>query len=391
MHMKLTFFSNVMSHHQKPFCDEMYQKLGESFRFVVMKNIREERKKLGYSTYEGETIPYLINVSHSEENYHLAKKLAIESDVVIFGSGHPDLLSERISENKLTFLYTERLFKRGRMALLRPDIKKNYEVRYRIPGRNSNFYMLSASAFTPYDLSLLDSFQQKCYRWGYFPAFLPYEKEEMLQKKKHDTPKLLWVGRMIDWKRGIDALKLAKKLKKDGYRFEMDVIGTGTLEESLKAYSKKKHLEDCVNFLGSMPPEQVRHYMEEANIFLFTSNQREGWGAVLNEAMNSGCICVANSTIGSAPYLIDHGKNGFLYRGQKNFYKTVKSLLDHPESWNGISQKAYETLEAEWNVSVAVNRFLQAAQALLSGDRIPAQESGPMSPAPIIKNNWYKG
>ena len=268
--MKLTFFSNVMSHHQKPFCEELYQKLGDNFRFVVMKNIKEERKKLGYSTYEGEVIPYLINVSHSQENYDLAKKLAIDSDVVIFGSGHPDLLSERIAQNKLTFLYTERLFKRGRLTLLCSRIRKDLSIRYQRSSKQSNCYMLSASAFTPYDLSLLNSFQNKCYRWGYFPAFLTYEDGYLSAKKQHDTSKMLWVGRMIDWKRTSDALKVAKKLRDNGYRFQLDVIGTGVLEENLKAYVTKNKLENCVTFLGSMPPEQVRNYMEEANIFLFT-------------------------------------------------------------------------------------------------------------------------
>lgn len=389
--MKLTFFSNVMSHHQKPFCEEMYQKLGDSFRFVVMKNIKEERKALGYSTYEGETIPYLINVSHSKENYDLAKKLAIDSDVVIFGSGHPELLAERIAQNKLTFLYTERLFKRGRFALLRPDIRKNMAVRYQEPSKQSNFYMLSASAFTPYDLELLHSFQGKCRKWGYFPQFLTYGEGELSAKKKHNTVQILWVGRFIDWKRTVDALKVAKKLRSQGYQFRFHLIGTGVLEGTLKNYVKKNKLEDCVTFLGSMPPEKVRQYMEEANIFLFTSNKREGWGAVLNEAMNSGCVCVANSVIGSAPYLVKDGENGFLYRGKKSFYQKVKYLLDHPEVWENISQKAYQTLEKEWNVSTAVNRFLQTAVAFLSEEEPPHYESGPMSDAPTIKNNWYKG
>ncbi len=389
--MKLTFYSNVMSHHQKPFCEEMYQKLGDSFRFVVMKDIKEERKKLGYSTYEGENIPYLINVSCSKENYELAKQLAIDSDVVIFGSGHPELLRERISQNKLTFLYTERLFKRGRLSLLRPDIKKNLQIRYQVPAKNSNFYMLSASSFTPYDLSLLHCFEKKCYRWGYFPAFLSYPKGELSARKKHEIPQILWVGRMIDWKRTIDAIKVAKKLHDNGYQFQFQVIGTGVLEEKLKAYVKKNKLENCITFLGSMPPEKVRDHMEKANIFLFTSTKREGWGAVLNEAMNSGCVCVTNSVIGAAPYLIKDGENGLLYRNVFDFYQKVKLLLDHPERWETMSQKAYQSMEREWNVSCAAERFLLSANALLSGETIPEYQNGPMSLAPVIKNNWYKG
>ena len=34
--------------------------------------------------------------------------------------------------------------------------------------------------------------------------------------------------------------------------------------------------------------------MEKADIFLFTSDRREGWGAVANEAMNSACALVVS-------------------------------------------------------------------------------------------------
>ena len=32
--MKVTFFSSVLNHHQIEFCDEMYTKLGNGFKFV---------------------------------------------------------------------------------------------------------------------------------------------------------------------------------------------------------------------------------------------------------------------------------------------------------------------------------------------------------------------
>ena len=37
---------------------------------------------------------------------------------------------------------------------------------------------------------------------------------------------------------------------------------------------------------------------------------QEGWGAVVNEAMNSGCAVVADHMIGAAPWLIRQGENG---------------------------------------------------------------------------------
>ena len=86
---------------------------------------------------------------------------------------------------------------------------------------------------------------------------------------------------------------------------------------------REKKLEDCVHMLGAMSPDEVRKHMEQANIFLFTSDRNEGWGAVLNEAMNSGCAVVASHAIGSVPYLIKNGNNGYIYENEGQLHSLV--------------------------------------------------------------------
>ena len=78
-----------------------------------------------------------------------------------------------------------------------------------------------------------------------------------------------------------------------------------------------------------MKPEQVREYMEKSEIHIFTSDRNEGWGAVLNESMNSACVPVANKAIGSVPYLINDGNNGFMYKDENELYEKVKYLLNN--------------------------------------------------------------
>ena len=50
--MKVTFFSSVLNHHQIEFCDEMYTKLGNGFKFVSTMEMEEQRKNLKYYEYE---------------------------------------------------------------------------------------------------------------------------------------------------------------------------------------------------------------------------------------------------------------------------------------------------------------------------------------------------
>ena len=53
--------------------------------------------------------------------------------------------------------------------------------------------------------------------------------------------------------------------------------------------------------------------MEKSSIYLFTSNFDEGWGAVLNESMNSACAVISSHAAGATPFLISHNINGLLY------------------------------------------------------------------------------
>ncbi len=110
---------------------------------------------------------------------------------------------------------------------------------------------------------------------------------------------ILWVGRLIKWKHPELAIIVAKMLRDSGYDFNMKIIGQGEMKAELIKMIKIYNLEKYIYFLDYMSPEKVREHMEQANIFLFTSDYNEGWGAVLNEAMNSGCSVVASHAIGT--------------------------------------------------------------------------------------------
>ena len=119
--------------------------------------------------------------------------------------------------------------------------------------------------------------------------------------------------------------------------------------------------------------------MRQNEIFLFTSDKNEGWGAVLNESMNDGCAVVANKAIGSAPYLIQDGKNGLMYKKNVNdLYEKVKLLLDNPHLRKKLGEKAYQTLATTWNGDEAAKRLLQLIEDINESKR-SRFEDGPCS------------
>lgn len=385
--MKITFYSNFLNHHQLPFCIEMYKRLGKDFTFVATEMIPEERLKLGYEDMN-DKYSFVLTTYQNQKNYEKALKLGVESDVVIIGSAPDEFIKDRIKQNKLTFRYSERIFKRGRYRIINPrvfiSLVKNH-TRY----RKRNLYMLCASAYTAADFRLVGAYRKKTFKWGYFPEVLEYKVDELMEKKQHTVPKILWVGRLLSLKQPEDAIRVARMLKSSGYSFQMNIIGSGEKEYILKNLIRQYDLDGNINMLGTMTPEEVRGYMEESNIFIFTSDFNEGWGAVLNEAMNSGCAVVASHAIGSVPFLIRNRKNGLIYKNGdiKNLYNCVKDLIENPEWCNELGVEAYKTLKEMWNAECATDRLDRLINALLTEDKVEFT-NGPCSEAELISHKY---
>ena len=367
----VTFFSNFLLHHQTPFCEAMIKRIGNGFHFVATEPTPEERISMGYRDYSD--VPYVIYSYKNSDEYEKALELATDSDVVIIGSAPDIFIEERLKQNKLTFRYRERFFKEGRWRILDPRVLK---IRYKqdFKNRNKSLFMLCASAYTAPDCRFILSYQNKTYKWGYFPEIEQPEYSEVLSsKQKNSKVKILWASRFIKLKHPEDVIRLARKLKEENNAFEIEMLGIGELRQKYENVVKENNLEDVISFSGPFTPNDVLKRMQSADIFLFTSDKNEGWGAVLNESMSAGCAVVACREIGSVPYLIEDGKNGLIYnRKDKNsLYRSVQKLIDDAPLRQKLGKSAYETVKTVWNADVATDRFLTLINNIKKGADTP--------------------
>ena len=366
--MDLVFLGCYFNHHQRYLCDALSRRC--RFHFIATKAYNEKRLALGWKPEEEPDY-----VCHYDREPEKAQALLKNAQVVLTGSAPEELVRQCIKRNQTVLRYSERPLKDGPQWSRYPlrFLKWHYQ---NPPGKP--IYLLCASAYTASDYARFGLFRRRAYRWGYFPEQKVYEDPEALAK----TPGfILWAGRFLDWKNPQSALNLAARLKKAGYAFTMELVGTGPQEALLRQQIQEQGLEDCVSMAGSMSPQQVRRRMEQAEIFLFTSGRAEGWGVVLNEAMNSGCCCVANIQAGASPYLVQDGKNGVLYQTEDELYEKVAALLDDPVHTRQLGVAACETIAKEWNPDTAAERLLTLCQGLLSGSHRAPYEQGPCSAA----------
>lgn len=385
--MKLLFVSNYYNHHQTAISRYLHNKTHGNFAFVATGKMSAERKRLGYQSQEHEWVRY---IPRTEDGKAELTQLANSYDVIVAGSVPEKMISDiRKNPKFLIFKYSERPFKK------KDNFFKNilHFVKFRYYHRHlKSTYLLCSSAYTSYDYSKMWLYKNKAYKWGYFPETKKYESITQLMDEKNSR-EIMWCGRLLDWKHPDDVIHVAKMLKDAGYNFNIKFVGNGEMSEQLHDMVEQYELQNCVHLLGSTTPDKVRWCMESAGIFMFTSDRNEGWGAVLNEAMNSGCAVVASHAIGSVPYLVKNNDNGLVYNsGDVNMlFEKVKYLLDNPNEQRRLGMSAYETITETWNAEVAAERLIHLSECIIAGEKHPElYEYGPCSKAKIIKDNWLK-
>jgi glycosyltransferase involved in cell wall biosynthesis len=386
--MKVTMVSNFFNHHQLPVASEFYRLLGDDFWFVATEKLPQERATLGYHDMN-EKYAYCKCAYQSETLWKQCEERVFESDIVIFayGSAPSVLIKRRLRAKKPTFFYMERIFKK--VPIEKVSLRRKLAIKYyHRSNQRKPVYLLCASAFTALDFAQLGLYRNKCLKWGYFPETI----YEFPKKAQDGKTRLLWVGRFLDWKHPELAVQTVKTLLQRGYKqIHLDMIGTGELIEEIQRRVAEEGLEDFVTVCGSMSPEEVRARMQHAHIFLMTSDRNEGWGAVLNEAMNSGCVAVVDHMVGAAPYLAKQKQNALIYcDGKENAVAdAVQWLLEHPNEMEALSKNAYDTIVDEWNAHVAVERLIQTAEKAQKANIQPIFSQGPMSSAEVLSEDYF--
>lgn len=358
----IVFISNFVSPHIIPLCDELHVQSGNQFMFIETKQMSNERRSLGYIELRNRS--YVIPFEDYAKR-HAEYQTAIDNaDVVMasFGSIDNKLLKGRVRNNRLTFLLSERMFKKGWFKLADPRFWKN--VVFLTSIRHKKFHLLCMGAYVAKDFALCGFPKKRMWKFGYITkSYDDYNFQP--ENGEYKAMRILWVGRMIWWKRPLQVIKAAEMLHKKGYDFMLDIVGGGKLENKVKTYLDKKHLP-VITYHGLKKNDEVREMMLKTNILVCTSNRLEGWGAVINEGMNAGCIVVASSNMGATPYLVKDGVTGYSYSGgAKALFKAIIKVFSSGSE--AIAKNAHSYIRECWGARVAASRFLDLVEHIQQG------------------------
>lgn len=128
--------------------------------------------------------------------------------------------------------------------------------------------------------------------WGYFVESTKKVNAPSVEK---NISKVLWVGRMLGWKRVKDLIKAC------GDKVTLSIYGNGPQKGRLKTLSRKRKNIDFNDFVSK---DEVRELMHSHNVYVLPSNSYEGWGAVVSEALEEGMKVVGTIDAGSTATIL---------------------------------------------------------------------------------------
>ncbi len=391
--MKIVFYSLILNNHQANIADELWELTNHQFCFVELANLQAEHRKGDTRDYTD--CPYLLRAWESSQSYAKAMILAREAECCVFsGILALPFQKERLKLGRLSFDMSERWLKRGIINLFSPSIFKMF-LSYHLGGwGHKPLYKLCCSAFAAQDQRKLLTFKNKCYKWGYFTKVNNDLSKISSRFTDGQFFSLMWCSRYLKWKHPELPVMMAARLKRLGYKFSLDMYGRGEYESQTKSLVSKLEVEDVVHFMGTKPNDELLQDMQQHHIFLFTSDQNEGWGAVANESMSNGCVLVASDAIGSVPYLVKPNVSGVLFRAPRvssgftspdlsaldSLCDKVGYLFDHPSKLQDISRSGVKQIQDIWSPQVAAHRLLRLVECLQQGID-SGLEDGPCSKA----------
>lgn len=196
--------------------------------------------------------------------------------------------------------------------------------------------------------SYLVPYKEKC-------VILPFAVNPDIEQRgrtylEHAVPtpkikiKFLFVGRLVYYK-GVDILLDAFKHLDNA---ELDIVGTGDLEDELKSYTNEYGLFENVHFLGKVEEERLYQAFEECDVFVLPSVARsEAFGLVQLEAMAYGKPVINTNLSSGVPEVSVDGITGLTVEpgNSEALREAMQWMIMHPEARIRFGKAARKRIE----------------------------------------------
>lgn len=315
--MKVCFYLNSLSPHQRPLFNELasHFPFGECI-YIAVDHLGEERQSCGWTEDTADSAPILFGARCDSSKINA---IVSECSLLICNIRDLDLFMYRAEHNRKTIYFSERWFKPlfGRL----PGWFRLFVPHYFLMARS--FFKMMAKGYLKYygagvyavrDMQLVS----RCFGcnkamspdviklWGYFVGC---QKSVSCNSNQCANKRLsvLYIGRLLRLKHvdvAIKAIKACRKMAISEGRIppQLDIYGMGKDRKRLERIAHGYN--DVIRFFPPVPMGDVRQIMRSHDVLVFLSDAREGWGVVVNEALEEGLRVIGSLESGACATML---------------------------------------------------------------------------------------
>lgn len=171
------------------------------------------------------------------------------------------------------------------------------------------------------------------------PNPLPYSVDKSKIDISRKRKEVVFVGRIVQLKRLGYLLEAWKLIEDKIPDWTFKVIGDGDYIEQEKMKARKLGVKN-VQFLGYQDPKQ---YLMEGAFLLMASNQ-EGFGMVIIEAQQCGCVPIVVDSYATVHDIVEDGVNGLLVEDNniEKYSEVLLNAITRDSERQRLAQRAME-------------------------------------------------
>ena len=313
--MKIIFWQNCLSPHQLPYIVHLLDdKRVDEVVIVAGETVSDSRKKMGwgiglfaglerckvYIDPHNDIIESLFTLKPNESQHFFS---GIHADAFVFKclnlSMKYDLHRGMITERPNTYNFKWNI-RNGKPYWM-------HRLRFFIQDRKFAKKMEHVFAMGTEAVSYFKSLGVgwKVHPFCYCTQVVP----KLSDIAKFSSPQYVFVGSLSPRKDPITLVRAFSTIKSGKLKF----VGDGKLKERLQQEIKKKKIQKNIHLVGSVSINQIPDYLYSSDVLVLPSLY-DGWGAVVNEAMQAGCYVICSDACGACMLLDGNPKLGRVFK-----------------------------------------------------------------------------
>lgn len=203
----------------------------------------------------------------------------------------------------------------------------------------------------------------------------PEEKAELFRRWNlvDNGYTLVMITRVSREKNIMEILRFLPALSRAFPEVQLLIVGDGTDRKRLEQYVVKNRLSDRVRFTGMVPPEEVYCYYAMGDVFV-SASLFEVHSLSYLEAMACGLplVCREDAALRG---VLENGENGFIYRTEKEFIRSVGSILSDRGLGKRMRENALRKVQS-FSDHCFVDKMIEQYELVTAGGQNEAAISG---------------